>query len=340
MRAAVTGGTGFLGRRLVRALLRQGAEVCCLVRPGSDVGVFHERDEFDSGLHPEIQVTSLGDVDHCADALAGCDVLYHLAAELRGAPAVLFLNNVIGTRRLLEAAHKAGVGRVVLVSSLGVYGTSQLSPGDVLDESCPLDVNAHQRDAYSYSKIVQEEVAWEAHRGGAVSLVVVRPGVIYGPGRDCISARIGLRIGSFLIRMGGGQQLPYVFVDNCADGVLRAGIATGVEGKAFNLVDDGLLTGRELLAQYRAAVGRIRSVAVPHFAIGPLSGLCEWYHQRSRGQLPAVLTRYKSAAQWKPLRYSNARAKEALGWKAETSFSQGLSQTLAWLRAQANSRCA
>jgi nucleoside-diphosphate-sugar epimerase len=56
--------------------------------------------------------------------------------------------------------------------------------------------------------------------------------------------------------------------------------------------------------------------------------------------LPAVLTRYKSAAQWKPLRYSNARAKEALSWKAETSFSQGLSQTLAWLREHAKPGCA
>jgi nucleoside-diphosphate-sugar epimerase len=340
MRAAVTGSTGFLGRRLVPALLRQAAEVSCLVRPSSDLGVFHERQEGDTGQRPEIKVTNLSDVNRCADALAGCDVLYHLAAELRGAPAVLFLNNVIGTRRLLEAARQAGVARIVLVSSLGVYGTSQLRPGDVLDESCPLDPKPHQRDAYSYSKIVQEEVAWEAHKAGAASLVVVRPGVIYGPGRDCISARIGLRVGSFLIRMGGRQQLPYIFVDNCADGVLRAGIAAGVEGKAFNLVDDGLLTGRELLAQYRAVIGPIRSVAVPHSAIDPLSGLCEWYHQRSRGQLPAVLTRYKSAAQWKPLCYSNTRAKEALGWKPEISSSEGLSRTLAWLRAQANARCA
>jgi nucleoside-diphosphate-sugar epimerase len=140
--------------------------------------------------------------------------------------------------------------------------------------------------------------------------------------------------------MGGRQQLPYVFVDNCADAVLRAGTARGVEGQAFNLVDDGLVTGRELLAQYRAVVGRIRSVSIPHCAIGPLSGLCEWYHRRSRGQLPAVLTRYKSSAQWKPLRYSNARAKQALGWKAETSFADGLQQTLTWLREKRASPCA
>jgi len=332
MKFAVTGGPGFLGRRLVKALLAQGADICCLVRPSSDIKDFGQAIAVETGSPPEIRISNLSDVGACAAALAGCEVLYHLAAELRGATSVLFLNNVVATRRLLEAARKAGVRRVVLVSSMAVYGTGHLSPGDLLDESCPLEPEPHRRDPYSYSKIAQEEVAWQAYRSGAISLVVLRPGVIFGPGRDCISGRVGLRIGKLLVRMGGSQQLPYVFVDNCADGVLRAGTAPGIEGQCFNLVDDGLPTGRELLAQYRPMVGKMRSVAVPNWTIGPLSGLCEWYHKRSRGQLPAILTRYKSAAQWKPLRYSNARAKAALEWKAETSFSEGLLQTLTWLR--------
>jgi nucleoside-diphosphate-sugar epimerase len=332
MKCLVTGGMGFLGRRLVRELLSRGAYVCCLVRPSSNVDMIHPPRQPETESRLEVRKANLSEVGSYEDTLTGCDVVYHLAAELRGAPAVLFMNNVITTRHLLEAATRADVRRFVLVSSLGVYGTYHLRPGDLLEEGCPLDPEPHRRDPYSHSKIAQEEVAWEAHGRGAVSLVVVRPGVIYGPGRDCLSARVGLRFGSLLIRMGGSQQLPYTFVDNCADGVLRAGTTPDVEGRAFNLVDDGLPSGQELLRQYRAVLGRIRSISVPQWAIGPLSGLCEWYHLFSKGQIPAVLTRYRSSAQWKPLRYSNARAKAVLGWPAHVSFAEGIRQTLDWLR--------
>jgi nucleoside-diphosphate-sugar epimerase len=288
----------------------------------------------------KVQKVNLSEVESCADALTGCHVVYHLAAELRGAPAVLFLNNVIATRCLLEAAARAGVRRFVLVSSLGVYGIGHLRPGDLLDEECPLDPEPHRRDPYSYSKVAQEEAAWAAHGRGLIPLVVVRPGVIYGPGRDCLSARVGLRFGGLLIRMGGRQLLPYTFVENCADGVLRAGTAPGVEGRAFNLLDDDLPSGRELLRQYRTTVGRLRTLPVPQWAIGALSGLCEWYHHFSKGQVPAVFTRYKSSAQWKSLRYSNARAKSELGWLARIPFPEGLRLTLDSLRLQASNPAA
>ncbi len=331
MKAFVTGATGFLGQRLVARLLEQGTDVCCLTRPGSDV------EGLRAGVGPaapgrlEICRGTLDRIEACAASVAGSDVVYHVAAELRGGPAVLFVNNVIATRRLIEVVRRARPRRFVLVSSLGVYGTAHLRRGDVLDEQCPLDPEPARRDPYTYSKVAQERVAWEAHRDGGLPLVVVRPGVIYGPGRDCLTARVGLAVGGFFIRMGGRQQLPYTFVDNCARAIVLAGTAPGVEGKAFNVVDDDPPTARELVKRYRAAVGRVRGVAVPGWAIGPLSGACEWYHRWSQGQLPAVLTRYKSAATWKPLRYSNARAKAELGWRPEVGFDEGLRQTFASL---------
>jgi nucleoside-diphosphate-sugar epimerase len=264
--------------------------------------------------------------------LQSCDVVYHVAAEMRGATAVLFLNNVVATRQLLGAAAASGVGRFVLVSSLGVYGTAHLRPGDVLDEDCPLEPQPHRRDPYSFSKVAQEAVAWEAHYAGRVRLAVVRPGVIYGPGRDCLSNRVGLRLGGLLLTMGGRQQLPYVYVDNCAAGVLLAGTAREAVEKAVNLLDDDLPSAADLLRQYCKTVGRVRSLPVPHWAIRPLSRFCEWYHDLSGGQLPAVLTPYKSAAHWKPLRYTNERAKTILNWRPAVPFTEGLNRTLAALK--------
>ena len=82
-----------------------------------------------------------------------------------------------------------------------------------------------------------------------------------------------------------------------------------------------------LLKQYRREVERLRVVPVPYWAISPLSRANEWYHEWSRGQLPAVLTRYKSMAAWKRLDYSNAKAKRLLGWTPAVTVAEGLRLT-------------
>ena len=274
----------------------------------------------------------LNRLDRDPSAVEGCDVVYHLASGLKGATSSLFLTNVTGTRRLMQAVARAGAGRLVLVSSVGVYGTAQLHPGDILDETCPLDPEPHFRDPYTYSKIAQEVAAREVTDRLRLPLVVVRPGVIYGPGREAITSRVGLRVGAFVLQMGGRQRMPYIYVDNCAKGVLLAGTTPGVDGETFNLVDDELPTGRQVLRLHRRLVGRIRAFTVPRLAVRPLSRLCVWYHDRSMGQLPAVLTPYKSDALWKPLQYSNAKAKAGLGWTPEVSLEEGLQRTFAWLR--------
>jgi nucleoside-diphosphate-sugar epimerase len=263
-----------------------------------------------------------------SDALAAADVdvVVHAAAAMGGGAPVLFLNNVVALRRFLDVLQKlpSPPRRFVHVSSFGVYGTGHLRGGDTLDETCPLDPAPHLRDPYSYSKIAQEQVVWEAHAAGRLPLVVIWPGVIYGPGRGSLSNRIGLRVGRLMVRMGGGQQLPYTYVDNVAAAVALAASVPGIEGQAFNVLDDDLPRAKAVLKQYRREVERLRVVPVPYWAIRPLSGACEWYNRWSEGQLPAVLTRYKSMAAWKRLKYTNAKAKSVLGWKPSVSFVDGL----------------
>jgi nucleoside-diphosphate-sugar epimerase len=332
MRVFVTGGTGFLGKRVVRRLVADGHDVVCLVRPGGDADAF--RASVAGGAPQRVHVVqgSLERITAAVDATGGCDVVVHVAAAMVGGSAVLFLNNVVAMRQLIAAVPRMGAKRFVLVSSLGVYGTSGLKQWGTLDESCPLDPSPHLRDPYSYSKIAQEHVAWEAHAKGELPLVVIRPAVIYGPGKNFLSARVGLQVGRLMIKMGGRQRVPYTYVENCADAIALAVTAPGVEGQAFNIVDDTLPTASSLLRLYRREVDRLRVIPIPRVAIGPLSGMCEWYHRWSRGQLPAVLTRYKSAAQWKPLRYSNARAKTVLGWAPKVGFAEGLRESAAWAK--------
>ena len=82
---------------------------------------------------------------------------------MKGATAVRFLTNVVGTRALIAASQQAKVKRFVLVSSLGVYSATGVPSGGTLDENVPLDPKPHLRDPYSHSKIAEEKVAWDAH---------------------------------------------------------------------------------------------------------------------------------------------------------------------------------
>jgi nucleoside-diphosphate-sugar epimerase len=333
MRVFITGAGGFLGSRLVAQLLKRGDQVHALVRDAKQ-GLLLSRAQQKTTGRLEVHLGDLAHLHTFSSELHACDVVYHLAAAMVGPAATLFLNNVVHTRTLLDICREQCVQRFVLVSSLAVYGTGTLPKWSILDESCRLDPEPHRRDLYTYSKVAQEKAAWEAYHEGGLPLVVIRPGVIYGPGRDCLTARVGLKFGKCLLRLGGRQSLPYTHVENCAQAVLLAGVVPGVEGDAFNVVDDGIPSARQLVRLYRQTAGPIRVLPLPGWAIGPLSGANERYHRWSHGQLPAVLTRYKSDAMWKPLRYSNSKAKARLGWKPGVGTDQGLKHSLESLGAR------
>ena len=326
MPAVVTGATGYLGRRIVRALCEDGAQVRCVVRPSGDVAPLRD---FVGDLWRRVEIVrlDLSDGAACRAVLFPGDGVYHVAAGMTGSTSTLFLNSVVPTRLLLDAARDAQVARFVLVSSLAVYASGQLQRGALLDERTPVDPQPHLRDPYTFSKVIQEQAGWEAERKG-LPLVVVRPGVIFGPGRGVLSGRVGLTVGGRMIRMGGRQMLPYTYVENCAAAIVQAGLAPNVTGEAFNIVDDNLPTASTLFRKLRKLRQAPRSVRVPHALIQPLSGLCEWYHRRSRGQLPGVITRYRSAAMWTPLRYSNEKAKSRLHWTPRVSFEEAVMRSI------------
>jgi nucleoside-diphosphate-sugar epimerase len=330
MQVLLTGATGFLGRRVLRELVDEGGAVRCAVRPGSDINRL--RDFIGARRWNQTETVSgqLTNLDHCRALVTGCDVVYHAAAALSGCPSNLVMNSVISTRTLMTAAAEAGVSRFVLVSSLGVYGSQKLASHSVLDETCPVDTAGFLRDPYTYSKILQEEVAWQIANEQQLPLVVVRPGVIFGEERGVLCHRIGLSIGHHLLRMGGSQRVPFTYVDNCADAVKRAGIVAGIDGEVFNIVDDDLPTGRQVIREHRKSGRRLKVIGIPQFAINWLADFNEYYSRKTEQQIPAVLTRYRVQAMWKSLRYSNELAKQKLGWRPTTTLDEAFQRTLAF----------
>lgn len=324
----VTGGTGFLGSRVVKRLLTEGHHVQCLVRNrAAGEALAASLDKQDASRF-ELVLGSLNDREACRALVANGTRGLHIASSLTGSAAALFAANVIAMRTLLAAVHENRCDRFVLVSSIGVYGTQLLPAGAVLDESCGLDAAPHLRDPYTFSKIEQERVCWAARKDWNLPLVVVRPGVIYGPGRDVLSTRVGLRVGPLMLRMGGRQRLPYTYIDNCADAIVRAGLTEGIEGEAFNIVDDDLPTGIELINKHRSRVGPLRALPIPLWTLEPLARAYMAYVKYSRGQLPPVLTPYRVSALWNKVRYTNLKARTGLDWKCHTGLDEGLNMTL------------
>jgi nucleoside-diphosphate-sugar epimerase len=325
----VTGGAGFLGRRVLAALVRDGWQVRALVRSAAGRSALRSSLSSTDAAAIEVLEGDLQNLSTYTAAMAGCDTLLHMAAAGGGGAASLFSDNVAASRRLLTAAAHARVQRIVLVSSFSVYQTSHLKRGAVLDEKCPLESNPERRDAYAFSKLAQEQICRELANEAGIPLAIVRPAVIYGPARGVLSSRVGLSFAGVTFRFGSRRALPYTYVDNCADAIARCVAAPPHVCGPFNIVDDELPTPTAIVRAVRRAGMPLRSVGVPLWAMKLGVRAYDAIARHSDGMLPPVLTPYRADAQWKPLRYSNAAAKRELGWQPAVPLRDALVRSLA-----------
>lgn len=332
----VTGANGFLGTALVKHLLARGAkQIAVLLRPGAGRKKLEALAAKHPGAHIDVRNTGLASPQDVAPALEGVTIVYHLAAAMTGSPADMYMGTVVASKNLLEALalHKASgraLPRVVLISSFGVYGVAELPRGAMVDEETPLEQHPEKRDVYSQTKLRQEKLFREYEQSLGFSLVIVRPGVIYGPGGGGMSSRIGLDVFGVFLNLGRNNRLPLTFVDNCADAILAIG-ETGKDGEVYNVVDDDLPTCNEFLAEYKKRVKNIFSLPMPYPAAQLLARGVSWYSRASKGQLPAIFTPYRTAASWGGNRFDNTKLK-SLGWKPVVPTNEGVARTLEWLK--------
>jgi nucleoside-diphosphate-sugar epimerase len=332
MMILVTGAGGFLGGRLVESLLRQGQRDLRL----------HYRREVDGAKLDALQqqfrdarfetvTANLLRPEQLEPLVSKVDLIIHAAAGKRGAAADIFANTVVGTRNLLNAATVAGCRRVALVSSFAVIRAADLPAGAMFDESCPVEPDGLFKGAYGFAKVQQELLLREYQAGKGFESVILRPGVIYGPGDGSLSTRVGLQIGPVFLSLGGRCKLPLTYVENCADAIVMAALHAST-GSVFNIVDDELPSCNAYLAAYRQQVAQLRTVHVPHWLFAFGVRLMTRYHRRSRGQLPAIFSSEQVKSMYRDFRYSNARLK-SLGWRQRVATADGLQATFAWCAA-------
>jgi UDP-glucose 4-epimerase len=321
MKALVTGANGFLGQHVVAALLQGGHQVVALVRPAARVE--------DLGWPPSVEVfrADLRSSGQLESAFDGVDVLVHLAGLVAGAEDAQFAATVVGTERLLAAMARTSCKRVVLASSFSVYDWSSIR--GTLDEDSPLEPipDLYERDGYSISKSWQERVARRFAEKHGWDLTVLRPGFIWGRDRAYLAA-LGQQVGKIHFVIGPLSRIPMTHVANCADFFALAARDQRARGQTFNVVDgEGERIWSFLGAYLRGNGERGLRIPLPYRWLYWCVRLAYSTIFRRNTKLPHILVPCRFESRLKPLRYTNRRAREVLGWSPPFDFRTCLEKT-------------
>ncbi|HSZ60376.1 MAG TPA: hopanoid-associated sugar epimerase [Terriglobales bacterium] len=327
MLAFVTGATGFLGSHVARVLAEQGAELRLLVRPTSDVRNIAD-------LEADRVTGDLRDATSIEKALAGCDVVFHVAADYRlwvRDPEEMYRSNVEGTRSLLEAARKQGVRRVVYTSSVATMGfEAGLSHDNVADEQSPVGI-AGMIGHYKRSKFIAERVAVEAAQSGT-DVVIVNPTTPIGE-RDIKPTPTGRIVLDFLKRKFPAYVetgLNLVDATECARGHIQA-LEKGRRGERYILGGENL-TLKQILDRLATITGlKSPTMKLPYvfaFATGVVD---EMITGRLLGREPrATIDAVRMGR--KIMFVSSAKAERELGWRT-VPVDGALRRSVEWFRA-------
>ena len=330
----ITGANGFVGSKVVDILIEYGfKKIRCLVKSNRNLSNLQSI-AASSNAEVEFFQGNLLSRDDCMHATQGVSIIYHLAAGVGKSFPDCFLNSVVTTRNLLDAAIKEQtLKRFVNISSIAVYSNEKIPRGGLLDETCEVDTKFVERcEPYTYGKAKQDEIVIEYAQKHNVPYVIVRPSVVFGPGKAKITDRIGSDTFGVFLHLGLNNQIPLTYVDNCAEAIVLAGLREGVEGQVFNIFDDDLPTSREFLKLYKSAVRRFLSIPIPYWVWFSFCTLWEKYSKWSEGQLPPVFNRRACAVYWKGNRYSNSKAKELLGWRPRVPMRESLQRFFTYMK--------
>jgi len=320
----LTGGTGFVGAAVARALVSRGHEVRALVRPGGD------RRNLE-GLAVEPVEGDLTEPASLTRAVAGCRFVVHVAADYRiwvPDPAAMLRANVEGTRALCLAALDAGVERVVYCSSVAALGLT--GDGTPADETTPV---AEEKivGIYKKSKFRAERAVMELVRGQKLPAVIVNPSTPVGP-RDIKPTPTG----KMILDAAAGRMPAYVdtglnvvHVDDVAEGHMLA-LERGRIGEIYILGGENL-TLRALLGMVAKATGRRPpALRLPTAALWPVALVCEAL-ARATGIEPLVTRDHLRMAR-KKMFFSSEKARAELGY-APRPAREAVRDAVAWFRA-------
>ncbi len=324
MLAFVTGATGFVGSHVARVLAEQGADLRLLVRSSSNLKNIR-------GLKAEQVVGDLRDPVTLEKAMAGCDVVFHVAADYRlwiPDPEQMYRANVEGTRAILQATRKNRVRRVVYTSSVATMGFT--SNGRPADENSPVSLE-NMIGHYKRSKFMAEQVAMQAARSG-MDVVVVNPTTPVGE-QDIKPTPTGRIIVDFLKKKFPAYVdtgLNLVDVTECARGHVAA-LEKGRSGERYILGGENL-TLKQILDKLAAITGlpspKVRVPYAVALATGVVDEMVTGHILRREPRVTIDAVRMGR----KKMFVSSAKAGRELGWKT-VPVDDALRRAVEWFQA-------
>lgn len=312
MTVLVTGAGGFIGSHLVEALLRKNYRVRALIKYNGR-GDWGNLNRASIGSHDKLDVR-LGDVtdSHLVrDLVAGCEVVFHLAA-LVGIPysfhatASYVTTNLCGTLNILEACKEVGVRRLIITSTSEVYGTARYTP---IDEAHPLQAQS----PYAASKIAADKLAESYFCSQGLPVIILRPFNTYGPrqsARAVIPAVMTQALkGAREVHLGNlSAERDLTFIDDSVNAFLLAADTPGIEGETIHFGQGHAISVGELAERCLEAVG-------------------------SPAQIVSVAERRRPLKSEVELLLCDAsKAKRVIGWQPRVPLNEGLRRTAAYLR--------
>lgn len=315
MRVLVTGGAGFIGRAIIERLRADGDDAA---------GV-------DLVADPAAGVVAGDTTEPSAwrGALDGCDAVIHTAAVVSNAVDLdeQWRVNVLGTRRVIEAARDAGVRRVVHLSSIRAFSDIAFPDGVTEDHPVRPDGNP-----YVDTKIASEHVALQAHAAGEIEATIIRPGDVYGPGSVpwVLKPLDAIRSGQFLLPARGAGIHSPVYVDDLVAGVVLALRSPAAAGQVFTIAGPRGVRSDEYFGHLYRMLGRRGPIGIPTAPAVALAAVADRVNRLrgARSEVNAISMRYLARGGT----YSIEKARRVLGYEPAVDLDEGMRRTEAWLR--------
>ena len=266
----VFGGTGFIGRELIKQLLAAGFCVRAAVR-GS--GALLE--ELDNG-HLDIVRLNVKSEANLKPAMNGIEFVYHLARANAKTWEHYLQFDVEPTRLIAKACLSSKVKRLIYTGTINSYYAG--AKAGTITERTPLDPNIDRRNYYARAKAAAEAILMEMHRSEGLPAVIYRPGIVIGRGGTPFHWGVGMwpSTGVCQVWGNGNCKLPLVLVADVAAGLVRGIQVPGIEGRSYNLIDAPLLTAREYLTELQRLAGMTLDIRYKPTLAFYLTDLAKW----------------------------------------------------------------
>lgn len=322
MKVFITGGTGFLGKVLVKKLVERGNSVKALVRTTSNA-------EKLKVLGVTLCYGDIRDINSIEEGMEGCDIVFHLAAwyelGIRDKQKMYDIN-VGGTENIMEVALKLSIPKIIYCSTTAVLGNTK---GKIADESqihCGRFYSQYEKTKYLAHEKVKQYILYKN-----LPVIIVMPGVIYGP-EDKKESTIAKLINDYINRTFPAMvktetTFTCVYVDDVVEGILLA-LEKGVIGESYIL-------GGEILKvkKFIELIGKFSGIPAPKLEISlPIARLmCMYYQLKFKlfGIISPITKEVLNIIGGTTWSFDSTKAQKELRWKFRT-VEEGLKETVEW----------